>query len=133
MHNLGKMDFSLRYFRWELQIPRPDPQPPQHSPADRLIARILFECEIAQGLFRSDRPVQQTAPPQPAPEPSETSYVDVQTDGADSDSDSDYDPVDDFDAEANMVQLVEVEDEHFSHPQEGPVEDDGDFTDTGAF
>ncbi|KAH8782812.1 mitochondrial import receptor subunit tom22 [Diaporthe sp. PMI_573] len=31
-----------------------------------------------------------------------------------------------------MVQLVEVEDEHFQHAQEGPVEDDGDFTDTDS-
>jgi len=29
-----------------------------------------------------------------------------------------------------MVQLVEVEDEHFQQPQVGPEEDD-DFTDTG--
>lgn len=123
------MDFSLRYFRWELNIPRPEPQPPQPSLADRLLSPIPFECEIAAGLFRSDRPVQQTVPQQPATQPSEASYVDVKTD----DADSDYDPVDDFDAEANMVQLVEVEDEHFQHAQEGPVEDDGDFTDTGTF
>jgi hypothetical protein len=31
-----------------------------------------------------------------------------------------------------MVQLVEVEDEHFQHPQVGPEEDDEDFTDTGT-
>jgi import receptor subunit TOM22 len=31
-----------------------------------------------------------------------------------------------------MVQLVEVEDEHFQQPQVGPEEDDEDFTDTGA-
>ncbi|KAL1844395.1 hypothetical protein VTJ49DRAFT_74 [Mycothermus thermophilus] len=30
-----------------------------------------------------------------------------------------------------MVQLVEVEDEHFQQPQPGPEEDDDDFTDTG--
>lgn len=30
-----------------------------------------------------------------------------------------------------MVQLTEVEDEHFQLPQVGPEEDDGDFTDTG--
>ncbi|KAJ4304243.1 hypothetical protein N0V88_001856 [Collariella sp. IMI 366227] len=29
-----------------------------------------------------------------------------------------------------MVQLVEVEDEHFQQPQPGPEEDDEDFTDT---
>lgn len=33
---------------------------------------------------------------------------------------------------AKMVQLVEVEDEHFQTPQAGPEEDD-DFTDTGQF
>ena len=32
-----------------------------------------------------------------------------------------------------MVQLVEVEDEHFQQPQPGPEEDDEDFTDTGAY
>lgn len=31
-----------------------------------------------------------------------------------------------------MVQLVEVEDEHFQQPQQGPEEDDEDFTDTGT-
>lgn len=31
-----------------------------------------------------------------------------------------------------MVQLVEVEDEHFQQPQVGPEEDDEDFTDTGT-
>ncbi|KAK4044665.1 mitochondrial import receptor subunit Tom22-domain-containing protein [Parachaetomium inaequale] len=31
-----------------------------------------------------------------------------------------------------MVQLVEVEDEHFQHPQVGPEEDDEDFTDTDS-
>jgi hypothetical protein len=30
-----------------------------------------------------------------------------------------------------MVQLVEVEDEHFQQVQPGPEEDDADFTDTG--
>lgn len=30
-----------------------------------------------------------------------------------------------------MVQLTEVEDEHFQQPQVGPEEDDEDFTDTG--
>lgn len=30
-----------------------------------------------------------------------------------------------------MVQLVEVEDEHFQTAQPGPEEDDADFTDTG--
>lgn len=30
-----------------------------------------------------------------------------------------------------MVQLVEVEDEHFQQRQAGPEEEDGDFTDTG--
>lgn len=125
------MDFSLRYFRWELNIPRPAPQPPQPSILDCFLSPIPFEFEIAAGLFRSDRPVQQTvSQQQPATtQPSEASYVDVKTD----DADSDYDPVDDFDAEAKMVQLVEVEDEHFQHAQEGPVEDDGDFTDTGTF
>ncbi|KAK0621413.1 mitochondrial import receptor subunit tom-22 [Bombardia bombarda] len=31
-----------------------------------------------------------------------------------------------------MVQLVEVEDEHFQNPQVGPEEDDDDFTDTDS-
>ncbi|KAL2024686.1 hypothetical protein VTK56DRAFT_6887 [Thermocarpiscus australiensis] len=31
-----------------------------------------------------------------------------------------------------MVQLVEVEDEHFQQPQPGPEEDDDDFTDTDS-
>ncbi|KAL2126838.1 hypothetical protein VTI74DRAFT_146 [Chaetomium olivicolor] len=31
-----------------------------------------------------------------------------------------------------MVQLVEVEDEHFQQPQPGPEEDDEDFTDTDS-
>ncbi|KAL2124792.1 hypothetical protein VTJ04DRAFT_1157 [Mycothermus thermophilus] len=31
-----------------------------------------------------------------------------------------------------MVQLVEVEDEHFTQPQPGPEEDDDDFTDTDS-
>lgn len=31
-----------------------------------------------------------------------------------------------------MVQLVEVEDEHFQQPQPGPEEEEDDFTDTGA-
>jgi import receptor subunit TOM22 len=31
-----------------------------------------------------------------------------------------------------MVQLVEVEDEHFQQPQAGPEEDEEDFTDTGT-
>lgn len=31
-----------------------------------------------------------------------------------------------------MVQLVEVEDEHFQNPQPGPEEDDEDFTDTDS-
>ncbi|KAK4154206.1 mitochondrial import receptor subunit Tom22-domain-containing protein [Chaetomidium leptoderma] len=31
-----------------------------------------------------------------------------------------------------MVQLVEVEDEHFQQPQAGPEEDDEDFTDTDS-
>lgn len=121
------MDFSLRYFRWELNIPRPEPQPPQPSLFDRFLSPT-FWCEIAPVLSKSDRPIQQTVP-QPATQPSEASYVDVKTE----DADSDYDLVDDFDAEAKMVQLVEVEDEHFQHAQEGPVEDDGDFTDTGTF
>lgn len=30
-----------------------------------------------------------------------------------------------------MVQLVEVEDEHFQKGQAGPQEDEGDYTDTG--
>lgn len=32
-----------------------------------------------------------------------------------------------------MVQLVEVEDEHFQQRQVGPEEEDADFTDTGTF
>lgn len=32
-----------------------------------------------------------------------------------------------------MVQLTEVEDEHFQHAQVGPDEDEEDFTDTGLF
>lgn len=32
-----------------------------------------------------------------------------------------------------MVQLTEVEDEHFQQPQVGPEEDDEDFTDTGEW
>src|SRR5690606_11633036 len=32
---------------------------------------------------------------------------------------------------ANMVQLTEVPDEHFESQQPGPIEDDGDYTDTG--
>ncbi|CAN8097466.1 unnamed protein product [Discula destructiva] len=31
-----------------------------------------------------------------------------------------------------MVQLVEVEDEHFQHRQAGPDEDEGDYTDTDS-
>ncbi|KAK3904253.1 mitochondrial import receptor subunit Tom22-domain-containing protein [Staphylotrichum tortipilum] len=31
-----------------------------------------------------------------------------------------------------MVQLVEVEDEHFQQPQPGPEEDDEDYTDTAT-
>ena len=31
-----------------------------------------------------------------------------------------------------MVQLVEVEDEHFQSRQPGPEEEDDDFTDTGS-
>jgi hypothetical protein len=31
-----------------------------------------------------------------------------------------------------MVQLVEVEDEHFTQPQPGPEEDDDEYTDTGT-
>lgn len=30
-----------------------------------------------------------------------------------------------------MVQLTEVPDEHFEGGQAGPIEDDGDYTDTG--
>ena len=30
-----------------------------------------------------------------------------------------------------MVQLTEVPDEHFESAQAGPIEDDGDYTDTG--
>lgn len=123
-----KMDFSLRYFRWELNVPRPEPAPPQPSIADRLLSPT-FWSEIAVDHLRRERQVQQTVPQQSATEPSEASNVDVKTEGAD----SDYDFVDDFEAEAKMVQLVEVEDEHFQHAQEGPVEDDGDFTDTGTF
>jgi hypothetical protein len=33
--------------------------------------------------------------------------------------------------DAAMVQLVEVEDEHFQNRQPGPEEDEDDFTDTG--
>lgn len=126
------MDFSLRNFRRELNNSRPRPQLRQPSPAAPLRSPIPFyflEAEIAAAIFRSNRPVQQTVPQQPATQPNEASYVDVKTD----DADSHYDAVDDFDAEAKMVQLVEVEDEHFQHSQEGPVEDDGDFTDTGTF
>lgn len=32
-----------------------------------------------------------------------------------------------------MVQLVEVEDEHFQARQPGPDEDEDDFTDTGKW
>lgn len=35
--------------------------------------------------------------------------------------------------DAAMVQLVEVEDEHFKTPQPGPEEDEDDFTDTGKY
>ena len=37
------------------------------------------------------------------------------------------------DTYGKMVQLTEVPDEHFEGQQPGPVEDDGDFTDTGKF
>lgn len=30
-----------------------------------------------------------------------------------------------------MVQLTEVPDEHFEEGQSGPIEDEGDYTDTG--
>jgi len=31
-----------------------------------------------------------------------------------------------------MVQLIEVEDEHFQQSQPGPDDDDADYTDTGT-
>lgn len=37
----------------------------------------------------------------------------------------------DADNTDKMVQLTEVPDEHFEGAQAGPIEDDGDFTDTG--
>lgn len=38
----------------------------------------------------------------------------------------------DSDTDSKMVQLVEVEDEHFQGSQKGPIEEDADFTDTGT-
>lgn len=123
------MDFSLRYFRLAQLFPRREPQPDKPSLAALYTFPLNFQFPIADGLFRRDLEVQQTVP-QPADPRSKASYVDVKTE----DADSDYDFIDDvFEAEAKMVQLVEVEDEHFQHAQEGPVEDDGDFTDTGTF
>ncbi|KAJ0108651.1 mitochondrial import receptor subunit tom22 [Diaporthe amygdali] len=129
------MDFSLRHLRWEHQAPRrePDPQPREPALAARLISPIPFEHEIAAGLFTPDRRVENPVL-QPAT-PNETSSVDLKTD----DADRDYDFVNDFANDPDksvddekMVQLVEVEDEHFQHVQEGPVEDDGDYTDTDS-
>jgi hypothetical protein len=124
----SKMDFTMRYARWEQLFPQRQPKPPNPTLVQRYTFPLNFEFAIAQGLFRQDPPAQHTAAQQANP-PCVPSFVAARSVGAD----SDYDRIDDvFDAEARMVQLVEVEDEHFQHAQEGPVEDDGDYTDTGT-
>lgn len=129
VRNLEIMDFSMRHARWEQLFPQREPEPPQPSLAQRYTFPLNFEFPIVDGLFRQDPAVQNTVARQANP-PCKPSFVVAKTE----DADSDYDRIDDvFDAEAKMVQLVEVEDEHFQHAQEGPVEDDGDFTDTGTF
>lgn len=65
--------------------------------------------------------------------PNDSLHIDILIDQEDlsiSDSPSTpKSPEEDF----TMVQLVEVEDEHFQGSQQVPIEDDGDFTDTGTF
>lgn len=123
------MDFSLHHRRWQQLFRQREPEPHQPSLAEQYTFPLNFKFPIADGLFRQVPAAQNTVPQQANP-PCKPSFVDVKTD----DADSDWDFIDDvFDAEAKMVQLVEVEDEHFQHAQEGPVEDDGDFTDTGTF
>lgn len=123
------MDFSLHHSRREYLFPEREAQSDKPTLAQLYTFPLNFRFPIEDGLFRQDPTAQQTVPQQANPQ-SKPSEPAVKTD----DADSDYDLlVDDFEAEAKMVQLVEVEDEHFQHVQEGPVEDDGDFTDTGTF
>ncbi|KAG8166274.1 hypothetical protein KVR01_004826 [Diaporthe batatas] len=122
------MDFRRIHSRWEYLFRQREAQPEKPSLAQLYTFPLNFQFAIEDGLFRQDLADQQTVPQQANP-PSKPTESAVETD----DVDSDYDfLVDDFEAEAKMVQLVEVEDEHFQHAQEGPVEDDGDFTDTDS-